>query len=30
MELLLNATDELSVDDIAQKTSITHADVMNT
>ncbi|KAG6378316.1 histone acetyltransferase, MYST superfamily [Boletus reticuloceps] len=30
VELLLNATDELSVDDIAQKTSITHADVMNT
>jgi len=30
VELLLNATDELSVDDIAQKTAITHADVMNT
>src|SRR3984957_10462250 len=30
VELLYNATDELSIDDIAQKTSITHADVMNT
>ncbi|KAN0090744.1 Acyl-CoA N-acyltransferase [Tylopilus felleus] len=30
VELLLSTTDELSVDDIAQKTSITHADVMNT
>jgi hypothetical protein len=30
VELLVNATEELSIDDIAQKTSITHADVMNT
>ncbi|KAK0195425.1 histone acetyltransferase, MYST superfamily [Armillaria mellea] len=31
IELLLNNTDgELSIDDIAQKTSITHADVQNT
>lgn len=31
IELLLNTPDsELSIDDIAQKTSITHADVMNT
>jgi histone acetyltransferase HTATIP len=30
VELLYNATDELSIDDIAQKTSITHADIMNT
>jgi len=30
VELLYNSTDELSIDDIAQKTSITHADVMNT
>ncbi|KIK97792.1 hypothetical protein PAXRUDRAFT_824562 [Paxillus rubicundulus Ve08.2h10] len=30
VELLLNTTDELSIDDIAQKTSITHADIMNT
>lgn len=30
VELLYQATDELSIDDIAQKTSITHADVMNT
>jgi hypothetical protein len=30
VELLINTTDELSIDDIAQKTSITHADIMNT
>lgn len=31
VELLLNSADgELSIDDIAQKTAITHADVMNT
>ena len=30
VDLLLNTQDELSIDDIAQKTSITHADVMNT
>lgn len=30
IELLLNTTDDISIDDIAQKTSITHADVMNT
>jgi len=30
VDLLVNAADELSIDDIAQKTSITHADVMNT
>ncbi|KAH7911978.1 histone acetyltransferase, MYST superfamily [Hygrophoropsis aurantiaca] len=30
VELLVNTTDELSIDDIAQKTSITHADIMNT
>lgn len=30
VELLVNTTEELSIDDIAQKTSITHADVMNT
>ncbi|TDL25919.1 histone acetyltransferase ESA1 [Rickenella mellea] len=30
VELLMNAQDELSIDDIAQKTSITHLDVMNT
>lgn len=30
VELLINASDELSIDDIAQKTAITHADVMNT
>ena len=31
IDLLLNSPDsELSIDDIAQKTSITHADVMNT
>ncbi|KAF8894020.1 histone acetyltransferase, MYST superfamily [Infundibulicybe gibba] len=31
VDLLLNSTgDELSIDDIAQKTAITHADVMNT
>lgn len=31
IELLINSSDgELSVDDIAQRTAITHADVMNT
>lgn len=30
VELLLNTQDELSIDDIAQRTSITHGDVMNT
>ena len=30
VELLYGSADELSIDDIAQKTSITHADVMNT
>jgi len=30
VELLVNTIEELSIDDIAQKTSITHADVMNT
>ncbi|PCH43620.1 histone acetyltransferase [Wolfiporia cocos MD-104 SS10] len=30
IELLLNTTDDISIDDIAQKTSINHADVMNT
>jgi len=30
VELLVNTAEELSIDDIAQKTSITHADVMNT
>jgi len=30
VDLLVNSADELSIDDIAQKTSITHADVMNT
>ncbi|THH04552.1 hypothetical protein EW145_g5432 [Phellinidium pouzarii] len=30
VELLVNTQDELSIDDIAQKTSITHTDVMNT
>ena len=30
VDLLVNSPDELSIDDIAQKTSITHADVMNT
>jgi histone acetyltransferase HTATIP len=30
IELLLNTTDDISIDDIAQKTSITHADIMNT
>lgn len=30
VELLLETQDELSIDDIAQKTSITHLDVMNT
>lgn len=30
VELLLTTQDELSIDDIAQRTSITHADVMNT
>jgi len=30
IELLLNTNDDISIDDIAQKTSITHADIMNT
>ncbi|KAI0703358.1 histone acetyltransferase ESA1 [Cerioporus squamosus] len=30
IDLLMNTTEEISIDDIAQKTSITHADVMNT
>lgn len=30
IELLLTTNDDISIDDIAQKTSITHADVMNT
>ena len=30
IELLLNTSDDISIDDIAQKTSITHTDVMNT
>lgn len=30
VELLITSQDELSIDDIAQKTAITHADVMNT
>jgi histone acetyltransferase HTATIP len=30
VETVLNAGDEISVDEIAQATSITHADVMNT
>ncbi|KAI0789110.1 histone acetyltransferase ESA1 [Abortiporus biennis] len=30
IELLLNTSDDISIDDIAQKTSITHADIMNT
>lgn len=30
VELLLNTQDELSIDDIAQRTAITHMDVMNT
>ncbi|KAI6045975.1 histone acetyltransferase, MYST superfamily [Pisolithus marmoratus] len=30
VEVLLNTTDDISIDDIAQKTSITHADIMNT
>ncbi|KAH9931055.1 histone acetyltransferase [Epithele typhae] len=30
IDLLMNATEDVSIDDIAQKTSITHADVMNT
>ena len=30
VELLLSTQDELSIDDIAQRTSITHMDVMNT
>ncbi|KAI0093021.1 hypothetical protein BDY19DRAFT_902841 [Irpex rosettiformis] len=30
IELLLTTTDDVSIDDIAQKTSITHADIMNT
>lgn len=30
VDLLVHSSDELSIDDIAQKTAITHADVMNT
>lgn len=30
IELLINTSDDVSIDDIAQKTSITHADIMNT
>ncbi|KAI6110563.1 histone acetyltransferase, MYST superfamily [Pisolithus croceorrhizus] len=30
VEVLLNTTDDISIDDIAQRTSITHADIMNT
>ncbi|TBU47653.1 histone acetyltransferase [Dichomitus squalens] len=30
IDLLMNTTEDISIDDIAQKTSITHADVMNT
>ena len=30
VELLLNTEDDLSIDDIAQRTAITHVDVMNT
>lgn len=30
VDLLVNSADELSIDDIAQRTAITHADVMNT
>jgi histone acetyltransferase HTATIP len=30
VELLINTSDDLSIDDIAQKTAITHLDVMNT
>lgn len=30
IDLLLTTADDISIDDIAQKTSITHADVMNT
>lgn len=30
VDLLVGSVDELSIDDIAQKTAITHADVMNT
>ena len=30
VELLLNTDEELSIDDIAQRTSITHTDVMYT
>ncbi|TCD69826.1 Histone acetyltransferase [Steccherinum ochraceum] len=30
IELLLSTSDDISIDDIAQKTSITHADIMNT
>ena len=30
VELLLNTEDDLSIDDIAQRTGITHVDVMNT
>ena len=30
IDLLVNTSDDISIDDIAQKTSITHTDVMNT
>ena len=30
IDLLMTTTEDVSIDDIAQKTSITHADVMNT
>ena len=30
VDLLLNTQEELSIDDIAQKTAITHVDIMNT
>ncbi|KDQ57802.1 hypothetical protein JAAARDRAFT_35492 [Jaapia argillacea MUCL 33604] len=30
VDLLVNATEDISIDDIAQKTSITHQDIMNT
>ncbi|KAI6157493.1 histone acetyltransferase, MYST superfamily [Pisolithus tinctorius] len=30
VEVLLNTTEDISIDDIAQKTAITHADIMNT
>ena len=30
VELLLNSPDEISIDEIAQQTSIIHSDIMNT